>query len=194
MNVGELTTSRGSADRVLGIDGSTRSLAFCLMERQDDEWVPIQWGKMVIDGNDVFERCGDVNSKLYGIMKMLNPDHVTVESVIYVNNRAVVIQLAKIIGAAIGVAVATGRSCNEVAPVTWMNYIGNPTRDTKETKQALRKEFPSKPKTFYKNELRRRRKQRTLQWVEDTYGIKLDDDDVGDAFGIVHYATQEHVD
>jgi Holliday junction resolvasome RuvABC endonuclease subunit len=192
MNVKKLQPTP-AASRVLGIDGSSKSLAFCMMVRMDDVWVPEQWGKLEIVGRDVFERCGDLNSKLYGIMKMLHPDHVTVESVIYVNNRAVVIQLAKIIGAALGVIVATGRTANEVAPTTWMNYIGNNTRDTKETKQALRKAEPGQSTSWYKNELRKQRKQRTLDWVHETYGIDIDDDDVGDAFGIAFYATMEHV-
>jgi Holliday junction resolvasome RuvABC endonuclease subunit len=192
MNLDKLRNTN-KAQRVLGVDGSTKSLAFCLLVRDGNAWVPEQWGKMDIIGRNVFERCGDVNSKLYGLMKLLNPDHVTVESVIFVNNRAVVIQLAKIVGAALGVIVATGRTANEVAPSTWMNYIGNNTRDTADTKKELRKEIPGKSASWYKGELRRRRKQRTLDWVLDTYDIDIDDDDVGDAFGIAHYATQEHV-
>lgn len=193
MNVKNLNKKTHDVERVLGVDGSSKALAFCLMVRDGEEWVPEQWGKMDIVGNDVFERCGDVNSKLYGLMKLLDPDHVTVESVIYVNNRAVVIQLAKIVGAMLGVVVATGRSADEVPPVTWMNYIGNQTRDSAETKKALAKEFPKKTKSWYKNELRKRRKQRTLDWVENTYGIVVTDDDVGDAIGIAYYATQEQV-
>ena len=194
MNVEDLTETRKGPERVLGVDGSSKALAFCLFVRDGDDWTPEQWGKMTIDGDDVFERCGDINRKLHGLMKHLDPDHVTVESVIYVNNRSVVIQLAKIIGAMIGVVVATGRTVQEVPPVTWMNYIGNATRDSAETKRALAKEFPKKSKNWYKGELRRRRKQRTLDWVLDTYGIDIDDDDVGDAFGIGYYATQEQVD
>jgi Holliday junction resolvasome RuvABC endonuclease subunit len=192
MNVSKLA-KQPAIKRVLGVDGSTHSLAFCLMELDDKGWRVVEWGKLDIDGTNVYERCGDVNRKLYGLMKLLHPDHVTFESVIFVNNRAVVIQLAKIIGAAIGVVQATGRTVAEVPPVTWMNYIGNPTRDSKETKLELRKEIPGKSASWYKQELRKRRKQRTLDWVEQTYGIDIDDDDVGDAFGVAYYTTQELV-
>lgn len=194
MKVGDLTgKTQDRVERVLGVDGSSKSLAFCLYVRDGDDWTPERWGKMDIDGRDVFERCGDVNRKLYGLMKSLDPDHVAIESVIYMNNRAVVIQLAKIVGAAIGVIVATGRPCSEVPPVTWMNYIGNRTRDGADVKKALAKEFPKKSKNWYRNELRKRRKQRTMDWVSTTFGIDIDDDDVGDAFGIGYYATKEQV-
>lgn len=179
--------------RVLGVDSSTKAMAFCLMEKVDDEWLPQRWGKMHIDGDDVYERCGNINRYLYGIMKALDPEHVSFESVVYVNNRKVVIQLAKVVGAMIGVAHATGRGCSEVPPVTWMNYIDNPTRDTAEIKKEIREDHPGKSKNWYKNESRRRRKQRTIQWVDDTYGVELDDDDIADAFGVAHYATQELV-
>lgn len=189
MDVQKLKKDKREVTRVLGVDGSSTSMAFCLMTLEDGEWSPKIWGKMDVTGKDVFERCGDVNSKLYGLMKLLRPDHVAVESVIYVNNRSVVIQLAKIVGAMLGVVVATGQSASEVPPVTWMNYIGNPTRDSDEVKQELKKEFPGKTKSWYKNELRKRRKQRTMRWVRDTYGLDVDDDDVSDAFGICYYAV-----
>jgi Holliday junction resolvasome RuvABC endonuclease subunit len=192
MNITNLNNTN-EPTRVLGIDASTQALAFCLMNKDQGEWYPERWGKMDIVGNDVYERCGDINKKLYGLMGVLDPDHVELESVVFVNNRAVVIQLAKVVGAAIGVAHATGRTVSEVTPIAWMNYIGNPTRDSADVKKAVRADNPGKTKSWYKQELRRMRKQRTLDWVEQTYGIKLDDDDVGDSFGVAYYAIKERV-
>jgi Holliday junction resolvasome RuvABC endonuclease subunit len=193
MNVNKIRTNKPQPKTVLGIDASTTALAFCLYRRKRTKWYPVQWGKMHIDGNDVYERCGDINRKLYGLLKHLEPDHVSFESVVFVNNRAVVIQLAKVVGAAIGVAQATGSECSEVPPITWMNYIGNPTRDSKEFKTKIRKRHPGKSASWYKSELRRLRKQRTRDWVKSTYKIDIDDDDVTDAFGVGYYATQELV-
>jgi hypothetical protein len=40
------------ANRVLGIDASTNSVAFCLMENDK----PLKWGKINFVGQDIYER------------------------------------------------------------------------------------------------------------------------------------------
>ena len=40
------------ADRVLGIDASTNSIAFCLMEND----VPLKWGKINLSGEDIYDK------------------------------------------------------------------------------------------------------------------------------------------
>ena len=47
------------ANRVLGIDASTNSIAFCLME--DD--VPLKWGKINLVGEDIYEKIHDAKTK-----------------------------------------------------------------------------------------------------------------------------------
>jgi hypothetical protein len=48
------------ANRVLGIDASTNSIAFCLME--DD--VPLKWGKINLAGEDIYEKIHDAKNKM----------------------------------------------------------------------------------------------------------------------------------
>ena len=40
------------ASRVLGIDASTNSIAFCLMEND----IPLKWGKIDLVGQDIYEK------------------------------------------------------------------------------------------------------------------------------------------
>ena len=40
------------AYRVLGIDASTNSIAFCLMENNK----PLKWGKINLEGEDIYEK------------------------------------------------------------------------------------------------------------------------------------------
>jgi len=40
------------ANRVLGIDASTNSIAFCLMEND----IPLKWGKIDLVGQDIYEK------------------------------------------------------------------------------------------------------------------------------------------
>jgi Holliday junction resolvasome RuvABC endonuclease subunit len=190
MNISKLT-KRQSPKRIMGIDGSSKSLAFCVMEHQGDDWVVIQWGKMDIDGDDVFDRCGDINKKVYGLMKVLNPDHVIIEATVYINNKQVMKQLSMIMGALVGVVRATGRTCSEVPPITWQNYIGN-KKFTPQEKQELREAHKNASKPQLDKLMRGARKQRTIDWVEAAYGVHLDDDDVSDAFGICHYGVNNY--
>ena len=48
------------ANRVLGIDASTASVAFCLMEND----IPIKWGKIDLKGNDIYEKIYDAKRKM----------------------------------------------------------------------------------------------------------------------------------
>ena len=48
------------ANRVLGIDASTSSIAFCLMENN----IPIKWGKINLVGNDIYEKIYDAKIKM----------------------------------------------------------------------------------------------------------------------------------
>lgn len=192
MNLSGLT-KRKQAKRVLGVDTSTHSLAFCLMEKRRNQWQPLHWGKMDIHGTAMDERLGDIVKKLGSVLEELQPDAVVIEGPVYINSKDVTIKISKIIGAATGIASAYGADCYEVAPTSWMNYIGNPTRDSAEFKKRLRDKNPGKAKTWYKAEARRMRKQRTMDWVKLTFGISLDDDDVGDSFGVCYYGIKELV-
>ncbi len=54
MKLGELVKTK--ANRVLGIDASTNSVAFCLMEGDK----PIRWGKVEFNGADIYEKIYEI--------------------------------------------------------------------------------------------------------------------------------------
>ena len=55
------------ANRVLGIDASTASVAFCLMEND----IPIKWGKIELKGNDIYEKIYDAKIKVRAMLDEL---------------------------------------------------------------------------------------------------------------------------
>ena len=55
------------ANRVLGIDASTNSIAFCLMEND----VPLKWGKINLTGNDIYEKIHDAKIKMASMLDEL---------------------------------------------------------------------------------------------------------------------------
>lgn len=174
------------ASRIMGIDASSSAVAFSVFE----DGRLLHYGKIYIAGGETTEQCGDVNKKMYHLMKLYEPEVVVMEQAIYVNNRGVVIKLANIFGAIIGVVVATGHRCEQVPPATWMAHIGNPTRNSKELIAEVKKKFPGKSKNWYTNKLREWRKDRTIAWVKDNHGVLLTDDDVADACALGAYGSE----
>ena len=62
------------ANRVLGIDASTNSIAFCLMENDK----PIKWGKVDLEGMDIYEKIYDAKKKMSLMLNELKSDYIVV--------------------------------------------------------------------------------------------------------------------
>ena len=172
------------AHKVLGIDASTNSLAFCLM----DEKVPVKWGEITFDGADVYERILDAKRKIRSFKRELDTDFVVIEAAISVKSVATGIKMAYVFGAIMSELLDDKIEVKEVAPIAWQSFINN-KNFTKIEKQAVKDEFPDKSDNWVKNKIREKRKQKTIKWVEDTYKIVIESDNVADAFGISYYAT-----
>jgi Holliday junction resolvasome RuvABC endonuclease subunit len=171
----------------IGIDASTKTVAFSVFI----DGKLRHYGSMDITGKDIYRQCGDVNRKVYALCRKFEPDYVLIEAPIFVNNRAVVLKLSKLFGSIIGVIASQGISVSDISPAGWMAEIGNPTRDSDTDKDRVKRENPKKSATWVKAELRKMRKQRTMDWVKSTYGVDISDDNVADAIAIGHYAVRK---
>lgn len=174
---------------VLGVDASTNSFAFCLMDKDG----PVRWGEIKFKGNTVFERLAYGQRQIAKMKKHLNADLVVFESAIYVQNKKTVILLAYAFGAIISALINNGSKVEEVSPLQWQNFLGNKAL-TKIEKQAIKDEFPGKSASWYSDKNRKFRKQRTMDWARDTYGIVVESDNVSDAIGVAHYARSKFLD
>jgi Holliday junction resolvasome RuvABC endonuclease subunit len=179
--------AKKSAHKVLGIDASTNSIAFCLM----DEKTPVKWGEINFEGADVYERILDAKRKIKAFKGSLSFDFVVIEAAISVRSVHTGIKMAYVFGAIIGELLDDGVKVVEVHPITWQSYIGN-KNFTKIEKQAVKDEFPGKSENWYKGKIREIRKQRTLDFAR-TIGIEVQSDNVSDAAGIAWYAVNEIV-
>ena len=173
------------ANRVLGIDASTNSIAFCLMEND----VPLKWGKINIVGNDIYEKIYDAKNKMSVMLDELKSDYIVVEGAILVRSPDAVIKLSYVYGVVIAELMSTGAKVITISPSAWQAYIGN-KNPTKDEKSAIRLSNPGYAESWYKNQLRNMRKQRTVDYFNKKYSISLDDFDVADSFGIAHYSNQ----
>ncbi len=183
MKLAELVKTK--AHRVLGIDASTNSVAFCLVENDR----PIKWGKIDFEGADIYEKIYDAKVKMHAMLPQLKSDYIAIEGAVFVKSADAVIKLSYVYGVVIAELMATGSKVITISPTSWQAYIGN-KNPTKDEKEAIRTKNPGYADSWYKNQLRNMRKQRTADYFNNKYNIELTDYDVADSFGIAHYANK----
>lgn len=171
------------ANRVLGIDASTNSMAFGIIEDGD----LIKWGQIYFSGNDVFDRAEDARRKVDALMDEFDCDFIAIEAAVSVKSVAVGIKMAYVIGNIIVSLKSRGAKVVEKKPLEWQKACDNPLLTTAE-KAKIKKDFPDKSKSWYLAKGREIRKDKTRQFVAKTYGPVIESDDVTDAIGIAHYA------
>ena len=172
------------ANRVLGIDASTNSIAFCLMEND----VPLKWGKINLSGEDIYDKIHDAKVKMHSMLEELKSDYIVVEGAVFVKSADAVIKLSYVYGVVIAELMSTGAKVITIAPSSWQAYIGN-KNPTKEEKAAIRLKSPGYADSWYQNQLRNMRKQRTVDYFNKKYNLSIEDFDVADSFGIAHYSN-----
>jgi len=176
---------KSKASRVLGIDASTSSIAFCLMENNK----PIKWGKINLTGESIYEKIYDAKVKTNLMLDELKSDYIAVEGAILVRSPDAVIKLSYVYGVVIAELMSTGAEVITISPSSWQAYIGN-KNPTKEEKSAIRLKNPGYADSWYKTQLRNMRKQRTVDYFNSKYNLSLTDFDVADSFGIAHYSNE----
>jgi Holliday junction resolvasome RuvABC endonuclease subunit len=172
------------ASRVLGIDASTNSIAFCLMEND----VPLKWGKINLSGEDIYDKIHDAKVKMALMLDELKSDYIVVEGAVFVKSADAVIKLSYVYGVVIAELMSTGAKVITISPSSWQAYIGN-KNPTKEEKAAIRLKSPGYADSWYQNQLRNMRKQRTVDYFNKKYNLSIEDFDVADSFGIAHYSN-----
>lgn len=173
------------AYRVLGIDASTNSIAFCLMEND----LPLKWGKIELNGSDIYEKIHDAKIKMHAMLNEIKSDYIVVEGAVLVRSPDAVIKLSYVYGVVIAELMASGAKVITISPTSWQAYIGN-KNPTKLEKEQIRIKNPGYADSWYKNQLRNMRKQRTVDYFNDKYNLNINDFDVADSFGIAHYANK----
>ena len=168
----------------MGLDCSTNSIAFAII----DSGIPSIAGEINLKGSSVFERLNDARAKTQAMVDhgMFNVKYIGIESAIMVVNPQVVIKLAYVYGAVMGVLMQNNATVVEVAPITWQSHIGNPNLKAAE-KAEIVKEFPGKSAVWYKAQGRKMRKQRTMDIAREHFSLQDATDNVSDAVGIALY-------
>lgn len=180
---GLASLSKSRAKRVMGIDASTKSIAFTIFYNRR----PVHFGKVDIEGSDIYAKIGDANRKIYALYKLYEIDYIAIEGAAFINSPKVAVQLAYVYGSIIGVLVALGCETITVPAMTWQSFIDNPPFK-KADKDKLKALYPDKSASWYQNMARQIRKKRTLDYFNKKFKLSLIDDDVADSMGISYYA------
>lgn len=179
-----LSKLRSKPRRFCAIDASTNTLAFAIF---DDKKI-IACGKINFSGVTTYEKVMDAAKKTKAFFDKFDFDAIIIEHTVFMNSPKTVAQLATVQGALLGAAAMAGvKKIGSVSPMTWQNFIGN-KKLTKEEKAAIVKKNPGKSVSWFKNEERNIRKQRTIDYININYDKQLTDDDVADACAIGHWA------
>lgn len=170
--------------RFCAIDASTNTLAFAIFE---DKKI-IACGKINFEGITTYDKVRDAARKTRAFFDKFDFDTIIIEHTVFMNSPKTAAQLAMVQGALLGAAGLAGvKKIGSVSPITWQNFIGN-KKLTKEEKHEIQKKNPGKSASWFKNEERNIRKQRTINYININYDKQLTDDDVADACAIGHWA------
>jgi Holliday junction resolvasome RuvABC endonuclease subunit len=169
----------------VAVDSSTTSIAFAYVHNNKIA----KYGKMEFKGNGIYQRIGDISLKTEGLFKALPAKCLVIESSFYSNNPKTSTNLALAQGAILGAASVMGvKRLGSVVPIQWQSGINNKAF-TKEQKAQVMEDFPGKSKGWYQNKVRNLRKQVTIDYVNNRYGLSVTDNDVADALGIAAFVA-----
>jgi Holliday junction resolvasome RuvABC endonuclease subunit len=183
VSLAELTKTK--AHRVLGVDASTNSIAFCIFE----DGKVVSYGEIFFEGASVYERILDAKRKMSALKKQqfFDVDFMAIEAGVMVKSVHIGIKMAYVFGAIMGEILDDNIKVIEVHPITWQSYLGNKNY-TRQQKEAIRNEFPGKSDNWIKAKIRERRKDYTLDFVK-SLGVNVVSDNVADAAGIGWYTV-----
>ena len=167
----------------VAIDSSSTSIAFAYFV--DGELY--KYGKVKFKGKDLTTRLRDAARKTQGLFLAMPVDKVVIESSFYSANPSTATNLALCQGAILGAAAVCGSDkFATVVPINWQKNLGTPSW-TKEQKEELKRKFPDRSKGWYSGEVRKRRKEKTIELINERYDILVKDDDVADSIGVGTY-------
>ena len=182
MKIGKINQA---PNKFCAIDASTNNLAFAVFEGGELKMC----GKIIFSGATNYQKISDAAKKTKAFFEAhMDVEAVVIEHTVFINSPKTAADLALVQGAMLGAMSMSGvKTIKSINPITWQNFLGNGRLSNAE-KAQLRAGSPEKSDSWYKQNEREFRKQRTIRFVNVQYDKKIKDNDVADAIGIGHYA------
>lgn len=165
----------------MGIDANTNKMS----------WAIVTDGSLEAYG-EVYFREVSFNGKLKMARKQLEDilpifgtlDYIGFEKAVRVNSIDTMIKLAEMFGVVKSTLLDLDAKLVEITPVSWQTHIGNPLLRADAKRELVEKHPELKTKSQRDTFIRKYRKNKTLEYVEKKTGVKMPNDDLGDATGI----------
>lgn len=168
--------------KVMGVDCSTQKMSWVIV---DENGKIDDYGEIFFIGSNFIKRYQDIRTKVMAELDTFKDvDYIAFEKAIMARNQDVALKLAGSFAVALSCLAEVDAQAVEVAPTTWQTAIGNPVIKAEGKKQLLAMHTELKTKSKQQAFIRNYRKQKTIDYVENRTGIKMPNDDLGDAAGI----------
>lgn len=174
--------------RVLGIDCSTKKLAYVIVKDGEIE----TFGEVYFTEESFHKRLGQAQKIIQDMIPMFGKiDIMAFEKAIKAKSVDTALKMSYMFGAVLSsLSDLDGALTVEVQPLVWQNWAGNKNILGNERRELLAKHPELKTKSQISTFIRKYRKQRTLNFVEKKTGIMMENDDLGDAACISLYAFE----
>lgn len=171
------------------IDASTNNMAFALFIDKELQ----SYGKIIFSGETIYDKLGDTAQKVKAFFSTYSTETILIEKTIFANSPLVAANLALSQGALIGGSKLGGvQKIYGVTPIAWQSFIGTRLL-TQDEKSMIRNKTPGKSNSWYKNQEREKRKNKTIFTVNNEFNIDISDNDIADACGIGMYALKNWI-
>lgn len=168
--------------KIMGVDCSTQKMSWVIV---NEEAKVEDYGEVFFSGSNFIQRYKDIREKVLAELDNFEDvDYIAFEKAIMARNQDVALKLAGAFAVALSCLAEVDAQAVEVAPTTWQTAIGNPVIRAEGKKQLLAMHTELKTKSKQQAFIRNYRKQKTIDYVEKRTGIKMPNDDLGDAAGI----------
>ena len=180
----------------IAVDASSNSMAFAIFTYDN---MLSAFGKIIYNhsSKSIYDKAGTIGKKsgstVSALIERFEVRTMIIEKPIFANSPMTASNLALTQGALVGASFMGGiHRIVGTEPITWQSFIGNKNL-TKAEKEKIKLDNPTQSANWLKVHQREVRKQRTMTYVNERFGLDIKDNDVGDAIGIGCYAWDSGV-
>lgn len=175
--------------RFLGIDASSKSVAFGVVEGEKLLW----YGEYYFTGNTFDRRLAEARKLTEALAPILyqEVDYICFEKAVMVTNKEVALKLAQTFGAIKSVLVDQPPRLVEAPPIVWQEKIGNPILKGNARKDFILKHPEWRTASQRSSGVRQYRKDVTRKIVHKKYGEDIANDNITDAIALAMFCQME---
>jgi len=174
--------------RVMGMDCNSKKLSYVITKDGEIE----TYGEVYFTEENFHDRLGQAQKVVGDMLHVFGElDFLGFEKAIKAKSVDTALKLGYMFGSVLGALSDLDTTMVEVQPLVWQSWAGNKNILGNERKALLAEHPELKTKSQIATFIRNYRKERTLKFVEEQTGIRLPNDDLGDAACLSLYVADK---